>query len=179
MAIFAVAPEVKPVTVSPVIHALLAEMNNLVLLVLSSARTVDVAPDDDPVRTSSFIKEPNVEFNATYSERKVITYGDNFFAFEHGDVTKKLTPLVYATEFPKQWGATIFRTCYTGHFHTKKVTEFVTDNEVHGFAIKHLPSLGKSDYWHYHNKFTGSKRQAIMEIHDVLKGKISEFVYTV
>ena len=125
-----------------------------------------------------FIKEPNVEFNATYSERKVITYGDNFFAFEHGDVTKKLTPLVYATEFPKQWGTTIYRTCYTGHFHTKKVTEFVTDNEVHGFAIKHLPSLCKSDYWHYHNKFTGSKRQAIMEIHDKVKGKISEFTYT-
>ena len=59
-----------------------------------------------------------------------------------------------------------------------EVTEFVTDNEVHGFAIKHLPSLCKSDYWHYHNKFTGSKRQAIMEIHDKVKGKISEFTYT-
>ena len=124
-----------------------------------------------------FQEEVNIKFNVEYSERKVVVYGDNFFAFEHGDVTKKLTPLVYATEFPKQWGGTTYRTCYTGHFHSKKVTEFVTDNEVHGFSIKHLPSLSRSDYWHYHNKFTGSKRQAIMEIHDGKKGKISEFTY--
>ena len=124
-----------------------------------------------------FTQEISITFNATYEERKVITWGENFFAFEHGDVTKKNTPLVYATEFPLQWGMTSFRTCYTGHFHTKKVTEFVTDNEVHGFSIKHLPSLSKTDYWHYHNKFTGAKRQAVMEIHDLTKGKVSEFTY--
>lgn len=124
-----------------------------------------------------FQEDRNIKFNVEYSERKVVVYGDNFFAFEHGDVTKKLTPLVYATEFPKQWGSTTYRTCYTGHFHNKKVTEFVTDNEVHGFSIKHLPSLSRSDYWHYHNKFTGSKRQAILEVHDPKKGKISEFTH--
>lgn len=126
-----------------------------------------------------FSQEPSVTFDATYEERKVLVYGQNFFAFEHGDVTKKMTALVYATEFPVQWGHTVFRSCYTGHFHTKKVTEFVTDNEVHGFSIKHLPSLSKSDYWHYHNKFTGSKRQAVMEIHDYDKGKVSEFTHNV
>lgn len=125
-----------------------------------------------------FIAEKNIVFDADYAERKVITYGNNFFGFEHGDVTKKWTPLVYATEFPIQWGTTDYRTCYTGHFHSKKVTEYITDNEIHGFAIKHLPSLSKSDYWHYHNKFTGAKRQAILEVHDKYKGKVSEFTYT-
>lgn len=125
-----------------------------------------------------FPKSSDILFDVEYSERKVITYGQNFFAFEHGDVTKKMTPLVYATEFPVEWGLTTYRTCYTGHYHTKKVTEFVTDNEVHGFSIKHLPSLSKTDYWHYHNKFTGSKRQAVIEIHDFTKGKVSEFIYT-
>ena len=118
-----------------------------------------------------------ITFDAGYSERKVLVFGENFLAFEHGDVTKKMTALVYATEFPVEWGQTTYRTCYTGHFHTKKVTEFVTDNEVHGFSVKHLPSLCKSDYWHYHNKFTGSKRQAVMEIHGITKGKLSEFTY--
>lgn len=125
-----------------------------------------------------FQAEPNIIFDASYAERKVVVYGDNFLAFEHGDVTKKWTPLVYATEFPVEWGSTNYRTCYTGHFHSKKATEFVSDNEIHGFSIKHLPSLSKSDYWHYHNKFTGSKRQAVMEIHDMFNGKVSEFVYT-
>jgi len=127
---------------------------------------------------SKCFNEPNITFDASYAERKVVVYGQNFLAFEHGDVTKKMTALVYATEFPAEWGLTSYRTCYTGHFHTKKVTEFVTDNEVHGFAIKHLPSLSKTDYWHYHNKFTGAKRQAVMEIHHLNKGKISEFTYT-
>lgn len=121
----------------------------------------------------------SIYFDIEYAERKVVAYGHNFFAFEHGDVTKKNTALVYATEFPTLWGATKYRTCYTGHFHSKKTTEFVTENEHNGFAIKHLPSLCSTDYWHYHNKFIGSKRQAIMEIHDVAKGKVSEFIYTV
>jgi hypothetical protein len=126
---------------------------------------------------SKCFQDENIIFDVEYSERKVKKYGLNFFGFEHGDVTKKWTPLVYATEFPEPWGLTSYRTCYTGHFHSKKTTEYVTDNEIHGFAIKHLPSLSKSDYWHYHNKFTGSKRQALMEVHDYQKGKISEFTY--
>lgn len=120
----------------------------------------------------------NIYFDVEYSERKVVVLGDNFFGFEHGDVTSKNSPLLYATEFSKQWGDTKYRTVYTGHFHTKKTVEYKTENEIHGFAVKHLPSLSKSDYWHYHNKYTGSKRQAIMEIHDFKKGKVSEFIYT-
>lgn len=121
----------------------------------------------------------DIQFDVEYAERKVVMYGRNMFAFEHGDVSKKNTALVYATEFPLEWGMAKYRTCYTGHFHSKKTTEYVTENEHNGFAIKHLPSLCSTDYWHYHNKYTGSKRQAIMEIHDVSKGKISEFTYTV
>lgn len=120
----------------------------------------------------------SIYFDVEYSERKVVVYGNNFFAFEHGDVNKKNTPLVYATEYPDLWGRTKYRTCYTGHFHTKKTIEFTSENETHGFAVKHLPSLCSTDYWHYHNKYTGSKRQAIMEVHDVVKGKISELIYT-
>ena len=121
----------------------------------------------------------SIYFDIEYAERKVVSWGHNFFAFEHGDVSKKNTALVYATEFPLQWGRTFHRTCYTGHFHSKKTLEFVTENEHNGFTIKHLPSLCSTDYWHYHNKYTGSKRQAIMEIHHPVKGKISEFIYTV
>jgi hypothetical protein len=120
-----------------------------------------------------------IYFDVEYSERKVVVYGHNFFAFEHGDVNKKNTPLIYATEFPEWWGKTKYRTCYTGHFHSKKTTEYVSENETNGFAVKHLPSLCSTDYWHYHNKYTGSKRQAVLEVHDVAKGKISEFTYNV
>jgi len=51
---FAVAPDVEPVIVSPVIQALFAEMNSLSLARVSSARTVEVAPDVEPVIVSFF-----------------------------------------------------------------------------------------------------------------------------
>lgn len=123
----------------------------------------------------SFQGIPGFDFDHSYSERKVHLYGDNMFCFEHGDIAKKDTPLVYATEFPQQWGQATHRTLYTGHYHKKKTTEYVTENEEHGFSIKILPSLSHTDYWHYHNKFTGNKRAGVLELHDHRKGKIVEF----
>lgn len=126
---------------------------------------------------SKTIDLPNVEFSVEYSERKVVTWGNNFFAFEHGDVNTKNAPMVYAFEFPQDWGATKYRTLYTGHYHMKKTTSFVSENEIHGFAIKIMPSLSRTDYWHYHNKFVGSKRSAIMDIHEKYNGKAGEICH--
>jgi hypothetical protein len=128
---------------------------------------------------SKCFKDPRVKFYVDYAERKVITYGENFFAFEHGDAPSKNTPLVYATEYPKEWGSTTYRTCYTGHWHKKKSTEYVTEDEVNGFTLKHLPSLCKSDYWHYHNKYVGSKRAGVLELHDYNCGKVCELTHVI
>lgn len=126
---------------------------------------------------SKCFNNSKIKFHCNYSERKVFQWGSNMFAFEHGDVSSKSTPLVYATEFSTIWGNTKYRTCYTGHWHSKKTIQYITEDEQHGFSIKHLPSLSKTDYWHYHNKYTGSKRQALIELHDFEKGKVSEFTY--
>ena len=106
-------------------------------------------------------------------------YGSNMFCFEHGDIAKKDTPLVYATEFPLQWGQSAHRTLFTGHYHKKKTTEYVTENEEHGFSIKILPSLSQTDYWHYHNKFTGCKRAGVLELHHDAAGKMAEFQHII
>lgn len=126
---------------------------------------------------SKAIQEESIIWHADYAERKVLKFSNNFFAFEHGDVNTKNSLLVYATEFSEQWGSTKFRTLYTGHYHKKKTIEYITEDEVTGFSIKIIPSLSKTDYWHYHNKFIGSKRAAIIEVHDYDNGKIGEFVY--
>ena len=60
----AVAPEVEPVTVSPVIQPLFAEMNNLSFAIVSSAKTVDVAPDVEPVIVSPFVNDPPKVFSS-------------------------------------------------------------------------------------------------------------------
>lgn len=126
---------------------------------------------------SKAIQEESIVWHADYSERKVLTFNNNFFAFEHGDVNTKNSLLVYATEFSQEWGETKFRTLYTGHYHKKKTVEYITEDEITGFSVKIIPSLSKTDYWHYHNKFIGSKRAALIEVHDYENGKIGEFVY--
>ena len=126
---------------------------------------------------SKAIQEESIIWHVDYAERKVLKFSNNFFAFEHGDVNTKNSLLVYATEFSEQWGSTRFRTLYTGHYHKKKTIEYITEDEVTGFSIKIIPSLSKTDYWHYHNKYIGSKRAAIIEVHDYDNGKIGEFVY--
>jgi len=126
---------------------------------------------------SKSISGDNITWDIEYAERKVHVYGNNFNAFEHGDVSSKNTPLVYATEFSKQWGSTRYRTLFTGHYHQNKKVEYITTSEEVGFMHRTLPSLSKTDYYHYHNKYVGNKRAAILEMQCPDKGKISEFVY--
>ena len=123
----------------------------------------------------AFQQWDGVTFDIDYDERKVVKYGANFLAIEHGDVTVKNNPLVYAVEYPELWGQTRHRILYTGHFHSRKTREILTENEERGFISRTLPALTASDYWHYHHKYVGSKRSAMLHIHDIDKGFVAEF----
>lgn len=128
--------------------------------------------------SQAFTEWPTIKFNVDYAERKVLTYGDNMIAFEHGDITAKNNPLVFAVEFPKEWGSCKNRMLYTGHWHGRKTLAVITENEEHGFVTRVIPALTSSDYYHYHNKYVGNKRSALIHLHDSDKGLISEFVYS-
>lgn len=127
---------------------------------------------------SKAIDSDRIDWDIDYSERKVHIYHDNFNAFEHGDAHSKNTPLIYATEFSEQWGKTKNRTLFTGHLHTNKKVEYLTNNETAGFIHKILPSLSRSDYWHYHKKFVGNRRAAKLELQSPTKGNICELTST-
>jgi hypothetical protein len=120
----------------------------------------------------------NIIFNTHYAERKVVVYGKSMICMEHGDVNCKNNPLVYAVEFPEQWGICTYRILYTGHYHGRKTKEVITENEEHGFITRIIPALTSTDYYHYHNKYVGNKRSALMHLHDAEKGLISEFTYS-
>lgn len=128
---------------------------------------------------SKSIQGSNIQWDVEYAERKVHVWGNNFNAFEHGDVKSKSTPLVYATEFPYQWGDTKFRTLFTGHYHQNKKVEYTTMSEEVGFVHKTLPSLCRTDYYHYHNKYVGNRRSAVLELQSYTKGTVCELVYSV
>lgn len=128
---------------------------------------------------SKSIEGYNIEWDVEYAERKAYVWGKNFNAFEHGDVKSKSTPLVYATEFPYLWGNTTYRTLFTGHYHQSRKVEYLTTSEEVGFVHKTLPSLCKTDYYHYHNKYVGNRRSAVLELQSYDKGTVCELVYSV
>tara|TARA_Y100001938_G_scaffold149545_1_gene236725 strand:- start:578 stop:1759 length:1182 start_codon:yes stop_codon:yes gene_type:complete len=127
---------------------------------------------------SKCFKDPKITWDVVYLERKVYVYGDNFFAFEHGDVNTKNSLMLYSMEYPREWGKTLHRTLYTGHLHHKKKIEYKTAEENTGFMLKILPSLSRTDYWHYHNKFVGSRRSGVLSLHCPNKGEICELTYS-
>tara|TARA_R100000742_G_C4279374_1_gene103756 strand:+ start:151 stop:1446 length:1296 start_codon:yes stop_codon:yes gene_type:complete len=126
---------------------------------------------------SKSIESKEITWDIAYEERKVHIWHNNFNAFEHGDKPSKNTPLVYATEFPREWGNTVNRTLFTGHFHTERKVEYMTTAETTGFIHKTLPSLGKTDYYHYHNKYVSNRRSGKLEIQHPTMGNICELTY--
>jgi DNA repair exonuclease SbcCD nuclease subunit len=127
---------------------------------------------------SKAISADHITWDIEYSERKVHVWHDNFNAFEHGDAVSKNTPIVYATEYPEEWGETKNRTLFTGHFHQNKKIEYITTSETAGFIHKTLPSLSKTDYYHYHKKYVGNRRSGKLELQSPFKGNICELTST-
>jgi len=126
---------------------------------------------------SKSVKNQDITWDIKYEERKVHIWHNNFNAFEHGDKPSKNTGLIYATEYPKEWGNTINRTLFTGHFHTERKMEYMTTAETVGFIHKTLPSLGKTDYYHYHNKFVCNRRSGKLELQHPITGNICELTH--
>jgi hypothetical protein len=126
---------------------------------------------------SKSIESDEITWDIKYEERKVHVWHNNFNAFEHGDKGSKNNPLIYASEYPKEWGATTNRTLYKGHIHTDRKVEYMTSNETAGFIEKTLPSLGKTDYYHYSNKYVGNRRSGKLELQHPTKGNICELTY--
>ena len=118
-----------------------------------------------------------ITWDVKYEERKVHVWHNNFNAFEHGDKRSKNNPLIYASEYPKAWGGTTNRTLFKGHIHTDRKVEYMTSNETAGFIEKTLPSLGKTDYYHYSNKYVGNRRSGKLEIQHPTMGNICELTY--
>ena len=126
---------------------------------------------------SKSIESKEITWDIKYEERKVHVWHNNFNAFEHGDKRSKNNPLIFATEYPKEWGNTTNRTLFKGHIHTDRKVEYMTSNETAGFIEKTLPSLGKADYYHYSNKYVGNRRSGKLEIQHPTMGNICELTY--
>ncbi len=53
----------------------------------------------------------------------------------------------------------------------------MTTTETTGFIHKTLPSIGNTDYYHYHNKYVGNRRSGKLELQHPTMGNICELTY--
>jgi hypothetical protein len=67
-------------------------------------------------------------------------HGETMLAFHHGHLTKNdQLPILFASQFPKVWGATTKRYCHTGHRH------HVEEKEHSGMTVFQHPTLASRD----------------------------------
>jgi hypothetical protein len=106
--------------------------------------------------------------------RKYMEWGRCMLMWTHGNHGKLDDyPLLMATEQPEMWGRTAYREAHTGDKHQRKLIE------LHGVAVRILPTLCATDDWHSKMLFTGNIRCAEAYCWNKDEGLIGTAVYSV
>ena len=121
----------------------------------------------------------NVKVLNSPNPRKFYKYGVNGFMYTHGNEEKHGDlGIIFATEEPKLWASTKYRTCKVGHHHKTKKVHYVSVDEFQGFQLETLPSLSGTDMWHKKKGYQSLKAAKAFLYH-LTKGKVAEFTHTV
>lgn len=126
-----------------------------------------------------FKNVPNVSFDIRPVERKVYSFGQNFFGLTHGDCKTDKLPLTFATEFGQEWGNSRFKEILIGHRHIDKNVSFISKNEFNGVGVRTMPSLSGTDKWHYVNQYTENVQRGIGIVYHKDKGKVCELYHNI
>lgn len=98
------------------------------------------------------MKYPNVNIDLTDATRTAFNLGEIGIMVAHGDVATKRLPMLFATEFIDVWSKSKYRTVFTGHYHTEKVTD------VEGVVLHQFGTPKKSDPYEKRNGFTMARK---------------------
>lgn len=84
--------------------------------------------------------EPRVEVMRSELPYYVHTHGRVMLAFHHGHLKKNdQLPLLFAAQYPQEWGATTRRYCHTGHRHHTE------EKEHSGMTVVQHPTIAARD----------------------------------
>ncbi len=90
-----------------------------------------------------FEREPRVEVDVSSSKFFWHKFGKCLIGFHHGDRVKKDNlPAVMACDRAEDWGTTLYRKWYIGHFHHEQVKEYP------GCVVESFRTLAAKDAWH-------------------------------
>lgn len=96
---------------------------------------------------------PQVEFDDTFEERKVHTFGKIFIGFTHGDKGRKNLHNIFPIEHATEWASAKVREIHVGHFHV----EDGKDN--FGTMVRTLATRNKTDKWHKDMGYVGAHKR--------------------
>lgn len=122
-----------------------------------------------------FSNDNTIEFKRKASDRKVHQFGETLLCFSHGNNINDKLPLVFATEFYKEWGKCKFKEIILGDKHHNSEKMIKSQGEANGVRMRILPALSGTDTWHDDNLYTGALQAGVALIYDKKKGKYSEF----
>ena len=98
------------------------------------------------------MKYPDANIELTNETRTAFNLGEIGIMVAHGDVATKRLPMLFATEFSDIWAKSTYRTVFTGHYHTEKVTD------VEGVVLHQFGTPKKSDPYEKRNGFTMARK---------------------
>jgi hypothetical protein len=95
-----------------------------------------------------FEGNPRVTFDEAPTKHHYLRFGKCLIGLTHAD-TGKLSelPMVMAVDRQQDWGETLHRKWYCGHFHHDKKIDH-TIGEKHGCTIEIVRTLAATDAWH-------------------------------
>jgi len=103
----------------------------------------------------------DVTVNNEPKTRKYYKYGKVLLGFAHGSDEKfKELPLIMAQEASDLWSDTKYREVHIGHFHHKKVMNFLESEDFKGIMIRQMSSITGIDAWHAKKGFVGNIKAA-------------------
>ena len=107
--------------------------------------------------------------DSTFSLRAEL-YGETLIATYHGhDLRVRDLGEIIPKRFPKLWGRSRFRYCFTGHYHTERELPAKSD-----ITILRMPSFCGTDEWHFEQGYS-SRRALNAYIVEKSKGVVATF----
>jgi len=116
--------------------------------------------------------EPRVKVNTSPSPFAYYQHGQTMLGFHHGHMVKNPDlPLLFASQFPKVWGATSKRYIHTGHRH------HVDEKEHPGAKVIQHPTLAAQDAYAARGGWLSEREAACITYHDKF-GQVGRSIVT-
>lgn len=117
----------------------------------------------------------NVTVDSTPKSRKIFEWGKVLIGYEHGELKPERLPLLMADEWPEEWARTRWHEWHTGHLHKKQEMVFTSVDTYGSVIYRRIPSLSKTDVWHYKHGFINKTRAADTFVWDKTYGLVNNF----